>query len=387
MDTAKTPILPPNITIAYLKKIIDLLPGHVYWKDKNLHYLGCNLQQAKSLGFESAEEIVGKTDYDLSSEKDAKAFEIIDRSVIENQKMVEAEEEIVYADGRRAVVLSKKVPFFDDNNKIAGIIGISVDITDRKQIEESLKAAKENAEATSKAKSAFILNIQHDIRTPFNSLYLSTEYLYSIEEAAEKKEMLGFMLQSTKRLLDYCNEIIAFGQAITNGIVLHEKKFNLFELIQSMIDAEMVGAKLKKLLLAFHIDESVPRAVVGDSFALERILISLISNSIKFTEEGSIKLTVSYIKSLSNREVILRFAVEDTGIGIPKDKQPILFEMFAKVHYSNTETYQGQGLGLFLAKECVEKMGGDIELQSEEGRGTTVRFDVPFRIPLTDDCL
>ncbi|OGT31766.1 MAG: hypothetical protein A3E87_02160 [Gammaproteobacteria bacterium RIFCSPHIGHO2_12_FULL_35_23] len=373
---------------SYLENIINNIPYYIFWKDRQSVFLGCNENFAKLANL-SPSEMVGKTDYDLPwTREESDAYVADDQTVMANGlARLNYEETQKQLDGTEKVMLVSKLPIRDQNYNVIGLLGIFNDITAQKRAQQELALAKEKAEAANLAKTEFIMNMQHDIRTPFNSLYLGIEYLHGKEENSENKEMLGLMLQSTKRLLDYCNEIITFGQAITGGINLHEKKFDLRKLIESVMETQGFGAKLKNLSLVADIDENVPRILIGDNFALERILISLLSNSIKFTEKGSIILSASNAEKISNKKIILRFTVKDTGIGIPQEKQSSLFEMFAKVHSSNTGTYKGQGLGLFLVKEFIKRMEGDIELYSKVGEGTTIRIDIPLRLPLIDDCL
>ena len=153
-----------------------------------------------------------------------------------------------------------------------------------------------------------------------------------------------------------------------------------------IIGQDSAKTEIEKLKLIFHIDNDVPIYVIGDYFALQQTLVSLLSNAIKFTKQGTVQLTVKKMQ-VTQEKCILRFEIADTGEGIPENKQEAIFELFAKLHCSNTETYKGQGVGLFLVKLYVDKIGGNIDLFSRVGEGTTIRLDLPFTLPLVDDCL
>lgn len=378
-----------------LENILAHLPGHVYWKDKNSVYRGCNDAQFKSAGFSNREEMIGKTDYEMPWKDEADLLRKVDLEVMNSRKTITQEEPSRLANSNKvATFLSKKSPLFDKDGDVIGVLGISFDITDRKKIEKNLLLANEKAEAADQVKRAFILDIQHDLRTPLTSLlggaHLLAEHGDELD-AAVKKELIDVLPVSLDRLLEFINDTLRALEVVQGGLIQREKKFNIEKLISDIVQLEAVVEKIKPFDIVVNITEDAPKVIVSDYFAFRRILMALISNAVKFTKEGKIEISFKRIKehltSHDSRQIILRFEISDTGIGMSEEEQEGLFEMFAKVHASNTETYKGNGLGLFLAKKSVELLGGDIELISEENKGTTVRFDIPVQIPLVEDCL
>uniref|UniRef100_UPI0010414CE7 PAS domain-containing protein n=1 Tax=Legionella fairfieldensis TaxID=45064 RepID=UPI0010414CE7 len=189
------------------KNITANLPGHVYWKDREGRYLGCNLLQARDLNFQRIEEMIGKTDYDLSPKEKADAIRAIDEQIMGEAKSIEIEE-VVVKEGKNVTVLSQKSPLYDKDNQIVGVLGISFDISERKAMEEALHQSKREAEKANHAKAEFLRNMEHQLRTPFSGIYSLVELLAESETDPERKEMLTLTCQSAKEFLDLLNNII-----------------------------------------------------------------------------------------------------------------------------------------------------------------------------------
>lgn len=185
-----------------LKYIINNLPEHVYWKDKEGRYLGCNLLQATDLNLKNPEEIIGKTDYDLSPKEKADAFREVDQKIITEGKAIETEE-VVEKNGVNVVVLSKKIPLFNHDHQIIGLLGISFDISERKKMEENLKQSQSAAEIANQAKTEFIRNMEHQLRTPFSGMYSIIEYLAEIETNPEKNNYWMSPINPLRSLLTF----------------------------------------------------------------------------------------------------------------------------------------------------------------------------------------
>lgn len=370
----------------YYENIIALLPGHVYWMDRNNIFLGCNDQQAKSAGLSSRKEIVGKTNFDMLWRNQAEALNKLNNEVMQTGEPHTAEEYAVMADGPR-IYLSQKVPLRNKEGEIIGILGISFNITDRKNLEEALRVAKEKAEESNKLKTQFIQNMEHDIRTPFNGIYGLANILYQHNEGLseeEKHEMLGDIVASAKLLLSYCNNILNFGKMELGELPLIAKKFELKKLAEEVISMEKPAAKAKNLQLILDCPNIVPNILIGDEYRLQQVLINLIGNAIKFTQEGEVRLIIE-IADQKDKMIFLKLIVQDTGIGIPQDKQLLVYEKFTRLDPSNRGIYKGLGLGLSIVRQYViGDMGGEIDLKSEIGKGTTFICTLPFRLPLVD---
>lgn len=374
---------------SYLENIIALMPGHVYWLDMNGVYLGCNDQQAQAAGLDSRKEIVGKRNKDLpwnySAEAKPETIDATNLEIIRSGIPQTLEEPAFLQDGRRVIFLSSKAPLRDEAGKIIGLLGISIDITNQKEIERKLIEAKEAAEAANRTKTEFIRNMEHDIRTPFNGIFGIANFLAERETDTKKKEYLVDIANCAKELLDYCNDVLDFSKIEQRSLPLLCKSFSIKELVDSILTLETPPAMIKNLKLDAEIETNTPTVIKGDRYRLQRILINLLSNAIKFTNEGHVKLTVKLAKQKSEREVILRFIVEDTGIGIPEEKQEVIYDSFTRITPANQGGYKGKGLGLRIVKQFVEEMNGDIDVRSKPQLGSTFYCTFPFTLPLLND--
>ncbi|WP_131777789.1 PAS domain-containing sensor histidine kinase [Legionella fairfieldensis] len=367
------------------KNITTNLPGHVYWKDREGHYLGCNLLQARDLNFQRIEEMIGKTDYDLSPKEKADAIRAIDEQIMGEAKSIEIEE-VVVKEGKNVTVLSQKSPLYDKDNQIVGVLGISFDISERKAMEEALHQSKREAEKANHAKAEFLRNMEHQLRTPFSGIYSLVELLAESETNPERKEMLTLTCQSAKEFLDLLNNIIDFSRNQLDSSVLLSKKFDLKETLHKAITMEKAAAALKKLSLNYHYSD-IPTVFIGDPHRLQRLVLNLVSNAIKFTHQGHIDVEVNCVKQVDEHHLILQLIVSDTGIGIPDEQQQLIYEQFYRLHPANQNTYKGAGLGLYVVKKIINELDGEIEVKSSLNQGTTFVCTLPFKRPLVDELL
>jgi PAS domain S-box-containing protein len=369
--------------IDYFENLIALMPGHVYWKDCNSIYLGCNNEMAKTVGLRSRHDIVGKTDYDLPWKEKADLLVKNDKEVIETATSQTFEESGRRADGSLLVGVTSKTPLEDKSGKVIGILGISLDITERKRIEEELKQAKKRVEIANNIKTEFIRNMQHDIRTPLSGVFGMAKILQNKEKDPRKREDFDDLVICSKELLGYFDDIIDFSKIEKDTLPITNKKFNFNKLIDRLIRLETPAANIKNLKLSYEGDVSIPSELLGDDFRLYRILMNLVGNAIKFTKEGKIKITTKKIKDIpAKKTIILKITVEDTGIGIPEDKLNYIYEKFSRLHPSSQSRYRGLGLGLRIVKQFVTDLEGNIEVQSTLGKGTKFSVLLPFIIPL-----
>lgn len=373
--------------LAFFDNIISLMPGHVYWVDRDGIYQGCNDAQAKSSGLSDRAEIIGKRNKDLPWNCNAKAIpEMIDKV---NQDVMEAgttmviEEPAELSDGTKAVFLSSKVPIKNKDNRVVGMVGISIDITNSKIQEKELEESKAKADQANKAKTEFLYNMRHDIRTPFSGILGLAQLMARKETDPVKKESLEMIEQSSETLLLYLNEILEFMQIESGEIPVLLKHFSFYDLIQSTTNTFQPNVYDKPITLQFNY-EDLPHWLIGDQFRLQRILINLISNAIKFTDEGSITVSASLIEK-NGKDALVRLSVSDTGIGIPEEKQAIIFEHFTKVGGSYDTTNAGMGLGLRAVKSLVKELGGEVFIDSAEGQGTSFSCVLPMEVSLVSD--
>ncbi len=372
----------------YLENIIMHAPGHMYWKDKNGIYLGCNKNMAQAIGLSSPKEIIGWSDFDIAKKLNwpidiAKRFFDKDLAVIksgEGEFNIE-EPPVKRADGETHILLTNKVPLNNSAGITIGVIGISTDITDRKKMEGELKKSKQKAEEASELKSQFIMNMQHDLRTPASGVAAMLEILAKNESDSGKKETLEEIADSSRKLLNILNAILEFDSIEKGTLPVLSEKFNLHDVIRDVEALEAPTATLKHLDIKTHIDDRLPKELIGDPFRIQRVLINLLSNAIKFTAKGYVEINEILWEHVDDRNVLVQIIVKDTGIGIPKDKQKVIFERFTRLDPSNKGIHEGLGLGLSMVKQFVEEMKGHIEIKSSPGQGTTFICTLPFKLP------
>lgn len=360
-----------------LNNIVKYAPGLVYWKDKNSVYQGCNDEFARLAGLETSEQVKGKTDFDLIWKEGAASYIAGDQKVFKTGKPnLNIEEVVTTSDNRKITVISNKVPLLNNKKQVIGIMGITTDITRQKEIEHDLKKSKEAAEAANLAKTAFIANISHDIRTPLSGVIGLSELLENALEDPTQKEEAHLLHDSGEELLGMLNDILDDVQAGHLGEDdIQNESFDLYQCIEDLVKLERPTTTLKHLNLNVVIDPLVPQFIISDRKKIHRTLLNLLGNAIKFTKVGQITIEIQCLEHHAE-DVCLQFSVEDTGIGIPKDMQDKVFDRFFRATPSYKGIYSGHGLGLHIAQSYVNLLGGHITLTSEEGFGSKLCFDL-----------
>jgi len=399
------------------QNIIDALPVLLFWTDKKNIYLGNNARHAIAFGFDSAKEVIGRTLYDTFLNVDFDSS-ITDRICKEHKEIMRIgkgqilEYTVSLFDSnhnkRQATYLSQKYPLFDENGEVIGVTGISMDITELKDTQEALTKAKEKAEASSAAKSEFIANMSHDLRTPMMGVIgMLQALLYTMEDAERKiqenpvcspekyenifqdlfsriREYTMIAQLSSQELIELLNEILETARLESGHQQIKQESFDLSVLIQKAMNLLQSIAVHKQLYFSVHIDHRIPRYLKGSQLYLHRSLLNLISNALKFTDHGSVAINVG-IKDPADKykkgdQISLIISIRDTGIGIPEDKFNQIFEHFSRLTSSYQGIYKGSGLGLYSVKQYVDAMDGKVSVESEVGKGSCFTLTIPFLV-------
>ena len=291
-----------------------------------------------------------------------------------------AEYRFLTGDGKHASVLDRGYVMHDDAGRPVRMIGAMMDITAFRQVEIKMQQAKEAAEAANRAKSEFLANMSHEIRTPMNGVMGMTDLLLDTPLTPQQAEYLGMVKSSGDSLLTIINDILDFSKIEAGKLEVESIRFRLRESIEPVLKTFMLRAQQQGLELVWEVEPEVPDVLIGDPGRLSQILVNLLGNAVKFTNDGRISLSVQ-LGSVEGEFAQLHFSVEDTGIGIPAEKLECIFEAFTQADGSTARRYGGTGLGLTISRRLALRMGGHLWAESVPGQGSTFHFTARLGIP------
>jgi len=359
--------------------IIENLEMGILEVDNNEKILVANPIFCKMVGYE-LNEILGKNARELfiPSNNEIEIFnEAIEERKKGNSNVYEAV--IKKKSGELMPMIISGAPIFDQNGRLAGSIGLHVDISSQKETEKILAEAKERAEASSHAKEVFLAHMSHEIRTPMNAIIGMSSLLSNTELTGKQKVYLDAIRTSSKNLLSIINDILDFSKIEAGKLNVETIGFSVEKMVKNVIGSVNHLAAGKSIMLSFKIDPQIVPVVLGDPTRVNQILLNLLSNAIKFTPDGKVELIAKVLKQEGKTQKIC-FEVKDTGIGIEHTKMDKIFESFSQEDDSVSRKFGGTGLGLTISKQLVELMGGQIGVQSTKGVGTTFYFEIDFKI-------
>jgi signal transduction histidine kinase len=358
-----------------LQKIIDLIAGNIYWSDRQGVYRGCNRTTLAVLKLKSFDEFIGKRIIDMNVDREfARETWEMDDAIMASGEPSTWEQFFPDTENGPQVYLTKKVPIKNEHSEVIGLVGVSLNITEQKRVEAELQVAKEEAEKANRAKTEFVLNLSHDLRTPLIGMMGMAEILCDSEVDPAKQKALQDIATASQQLEKFISGIL---DEVTNPQeVLRHELVDLRELLRNVGSLVTPKMSQKRLLFVLDYPSHLPINIYSDASALKKVFLNLLSNAVKFTEQGSI--TVKVVKEIMLGKEFLLVQVIDTGIGIPDDKQSLIFEKFMRISQPGAPKNKGYGLGLWASKKLVEQLGGMISLISTLGKGSSFNVYLPL---------
>lgn len=324
------------------------------------------------------EEIVGKVARDVFIKDEFKGELIRQNKNREKGETGVYETQIKKKDGSLIWVLISGAPIIDDQGKVIGSIGIHYDITNRKNMEDDLEQAKQVAEEAELAEKQFLARMSHEIRTPLNAIIGMSHLMEDTPLNEEQRDYVDSLKSSSDILQKLISDILDLSKITAGGFEINERTFDLAGTIQSLQKTFQLKVTGTPVEIVAEIDEGIKNMLIGDDLLLNQILLNLVGNAVKFTEEGEVKIKVQKLKSEIGKCKV-QFTVSDTGIGISPDRIEAIFENFKQANNEIRFQFGGTGLGLPIAKELVELQGGKISVKSELGKGTDFVFSINYK--------
>lgn len=364
----------PDVTEAHLfKLLLNELPDAIYFKDLKGRFFLTNRLHAKKLNLKSAEDFIGKSDFDLFSKEHAQQAYDDEQYVIKTGNTISKEEKETHFDGSETWASTSKMPLRNETGKIVGTFGISKDITQIKIAEIQLRKAEKILQETNDAKDKFFSILAHDLKNPFNSLIgLSDILLDDFDEITEeeKLDMIQKILRTSESAYALLENLLDWSRVQTESLSMKTETIRLFPVVKEVVEINQLHAYNKNIKIITQIAEDI--FLKADENMLRTVLRNLVSNAIKFTKPGgSVWVNGAYEGNF------VKITVRDNGLGIDDDTRQKLFKISEKVKTYGTADESGTGLGLVIVREFVEENHGTIELESKEGKGSSFIVRLP----------
>ena len=351
-----------------LNTIHNLLPDIIYCKDKDCKFTSCNTMCEKLFAFDES-ELLGKTVLEIHTDKEqAKRLLKTDKMVIEEKRMIKAEEWYIFPDKTRKLMESTKLPLIK-NGRIIGLVGIDRDITEQ-------RIAIEKAYEASQAKSSFLAKMSHEIRTPMNAIIGMTELALRENEIEQIHKHAITVKQAGTHLLSIINDILDFSKIEQNKLEIIPGDYLFSSLINDVISIIRMKLLDSQIDFLVNIDSKIPNELYSDETRMRQILLNILSNAVKYTDKGFISLSIKY-EDINDKEINLVLEVMDSGKGIKQENIDKLFGEYVQVDQDKNRGIEGIGLGLAITWNIVKSMGGDIKVYSEYGNGSIFTINMP----------
>ena len=396
-----------------LTTLLENIPDSIYFKDLDSRFMRVSRAMAEKFGLRGVDQVHGRTDADIFTPEHAQDARRDELEIIRSGRpLVGRVERETWPDRQDTWCLTTKMPLRDGSGDVIGTFGLSRDVTDLKRTEAALREAVRTADAANRAKSEFLANMSHEIRTPMNAIVGMADLLSQTRLDSEQQESVNVIRESSDALLRLINDILDFSKIEARRLELESIPFCLAKVVQSAMMTVRWQASEKGLDLVTEIDPTLPERYQGDPGRLRQVLVNLVGNAIKFTDQGSVTVRIwrrkagdeiaadadsakprrlndatghqdhAARRSPSRGGTPLLIQVRDTGIGIPESKQGSVLDPFTQADASTTRRFGGTGLGLSISRQLVELMGGSLKVASQVGVGTTFSFDL--QLPATD---
>ena len=368
--------------LTFIDALVESIPIPIYVKDRERRYVRVNRAYCEMFGIPS-DRLLGRTVEESHNAPVNALHAQTDRRVLELGVSDAYEFRMRLRNGREVDCVANKAALTNGRYEITGLVGTLIDITGQKEATRAMLQAKEAAESASRMKSEFLANMSHEIRTPMNGIIGMTDIVLDTPLAVDQREYLGIVKTSANALLDIINDILDFSKIEAGKLSVEHVPFELGRLLSETLRPMAPRANDRGVALTLQLDATLPDRLIGDPGRLRQILNNLLSNAVKFTEAGEVAVTVGPGERVdATTQAWLRFAVRDTGIGIPADKQAQIFAPFTQEDSSITRRFGGTGLGLTITRRLCDLLGGTITMTSEPGRGSQFVVELPFD---TDD--